>query len=81
MVVPIPRWRASRWAASKMRRFASLMPVMSRFSSYPFERSILYGHVRSGSSDVAEKNSRKVSIAILDATSPEACPPIPSATT
>ena len=55
-----------------MRRFASLIPVMSRFSSYPFERSILYGQVRSGSCDVAAKNSLRESTAILLATSPDA---------
>ena len=33
IVVPMPRCRESRCALSKMRKFASLIPVMSRFSS------------------------------------------------
>src|ERR1044072_9064873 len=43
-----------------MRRFASLMPVMSRFSSYPFERSILYDHDRWAPAALARVTLRRL---------------------
>src|SRR6476619_5307792 len=63
-----------------MRRLASLMPVVSRLASYLSGPSSLYGQVSSASSCVLRKCSATVSTAIFDATSPEACPPMPSAT-
>src|SRR5438067_717364 len=56
------------------------MPLIRRLASKRSEWSSLYGQVISPSSCVERKCSATVSTAIFDATSPDAWPPMPSAT-
>ena len=79
-VVPIPWHSRERLLRSKIWRFATRMPVSSRFSSSDRFVSKWNGQVTS-SLAVDLKNSPIVSVAMRDATSPARCPPIPSATT
>src|SRR5579883_869160 len=79
-VVPMPWYSRERVLRSKICRFATRMPVSSRFSSSDRLVSKWKGHVTS-SFAVVRKNSEMVSVAIFDATSPARWPPIPSATT
>src|SRR5579884_3570262 len=79
-VVPIPWYSRERVDRSKIWRLATRIPVRRRFSSSLRFVSKWNGQVTS-SLAVVRKNSEMVSVAILDATSPARCPPIPSATT
>src|SRR6185503_17895810 len=80
MVVPIPLHAGSRCACSWIFTLASLIAVTSRVMSAPPRRSTLNGQVSTCSSAVSLKYSTTVSTAMRLATSPEAWPPMPSAT-
>src|SRR5262245_7082240 len=76
----MPCTERSRVEASKSCLLATLIPVMSRFSSTDRCGSKWKGHVASSLAD-AWKKPAIACVAIFDATSPALWPPIPSATT
>ena len=79
-VVPMPLNRDSRCERSQISRLASMIPVTMRLTWVRRSRSTLYGQVSVCCFAVSAKWSLISSTASRLATSPDACPPMPSAT-